>query len=154
MQQLSRTTLLRNERGATLVVSLILLVLISLLGVNSMKNAIVAEKMSAADHQRNITFQASESAANLALDDSNRSFISDAIIAAGPVPKDVDINSADTATTVTFTPVGSSALLGTSIGPNGATGQRVMVTSTATLNADPRASSETVHGIVITVPGT
>ena len=56
-----------NENGATLVVALIMLVLISLIGVSSLKSASVVERMSANDHQKNITFQASESAAEVAL---------------------------------------------------------------------------------------
>lgn len=155
MQQLPRTNLPGNERGATLVVSLILLILISLLGANSMRNATVAEKMSSADHQKNITFRASESAANQSL--STTDIISEAIIAGTPIFKNIDSNSPDTTvanttTDVTYMHVGSGPVLNASIGANGFTGERIMVTSTASLTSDTRSTAETVHGVVLMVP--
>lgn len=143
MQQL--TTLPKKERGATLIVALIMLILLSLIGVTSLKGAAVAEKMSAADHQKSITFQASESAALLALRDQQN--ISQALIAGAPTTVGpLDIGSADTTTVVTFTPVGSGNLIGFSL--NGPTAQRVMVTANARLTADNNVESRTVHGIV------
>lgn len=151
MQQLPRTTLPGHERGATLIVALIMLILISLIGASSLRNASVAEKMSAANHLKNTTFQASESAAALALSDS--SLISEAIISGVPETTTVDVSSSDVSTQVIFTLVGASPVLDATIGENGYSGQRIMVTSTAQLTSDARSTSETVHGVVQMVPG-
>jgi len=78
MQKFPATSLPSNENGATLVVALIMLVLISLIGVSSLRGAAVVEKLSANDHQKNLTFQASESAASIAL--QNDALISEALI--------------------------------------------------------------------------
>lgn len=152
MQPLPQTTLPGKETGATLVVALIMLILISLLGVSSLKNASVAEKMSAADHQRNLTFQASESAAAMAIRNSN--LISQAIIAdttTSATAENIGLASAS----VVLTPVGTSTLLGSSIaiGGNSFSAERIMITSTANLSDDVNSTSETVHGIVQLMPG-
>ncbi len=151
MHQLPRTTLPGNERGATLIVALILLILISLIGATSLRSASVAEKMSAANHLKNITFQASESAAAVAL--SNQALIGNAIVSGVPQTTVIDVSSTDVSTQVVFTSVGSSPLLNASIGENGFSGQRIMVTATAQLTSDARSTSETVHGVVQKVPG-
>lgn len=154
MQQLPTTTLPGSERGATLVVALIMLILISLLGVSSLKNASVAEKMSAADHQKILTFQASESAAALAI--RNSGLISQALIKNSPTSATAQhIGSTVAEAKVVLTPVGSSTLLGSSIavGGNSFSAERIMITSTANINDDKRSTGETVHGIVQLLPG-
>lgn len=153
MQQLPTTTLPGRERGATLIVALIMLILISLLGVSSLKNASVAEKMSAADYQRNITFQASESAATLAIRNSN--FLSRSLIENAPtVANAAEIGPTGATAKIVATPVGRGGLLGASIavGQNSFSTQRFMITATATLAEDDLASGETVHGIALLVP--
>jgi|GEM_PF-6097735 len=125
MQKLPTNTLPGNERGATLIVALILLILISLIGVTSLKSAAVAERMSAAGHMRNITFQASESAATEAI--RNTGLISQTIIADNSISWDGHTAVDNTAAEVVLTPVGASVLLGNSIGAGGLSGQRIMV---------------------------
>ena len=51
----------RSQRGAALIVSLIMLLVLTILGVNSMKTAILEEKMSGNLRDFNLAFQASES---------------------------------------------------------------------------------------------
>lgn len=50
----------RRERGAALIISLILLVLITLVGVASLRNVVLEEKMSANYYDRSLAFQAAE----------------------------------------------------------------------------------------------
>lgn len=52
----------RRERGAALIISLILLVLITLVGVASLRNVVLEEKMSANFYDRSLAFQAAEAA--------------------------------------------------------------------------------------------
>lgn len=51
---------LRHERGAALIISLILLVLITLVGVASLRNVVLEERMSANFYDRSLAFQAAE----------------------------------------------------------------------------------------------
>jgi len=152
MQQLPKTTLPGSQQGATLVVALIMLILISLIGVSSLKSASVVEKMSANDYQKNITFQASESAAEVTLQDTV--LISQALVAQQPVAASNVITGIPNASAdVVFTPAGVGEVFENSLGENGFSGQRIMVTSTGTLTTDSNIRSRTVHGIVRLVPG-
>ncbi|MES9886953.1 MAG: PilX N-terminal domain-containing pilus assembly protein [Candidatus Sedimenticola sp. 6PFRAG1] len=58
----SVTMIKRNEQGAVLLTSLMILLLLTILGINSMSNNIVQERMVSNMHDRNIGFQAAESA--------------------------------------------------------------------------------------------
>ncbi len=146
-----------NERGATLVVALILLVLISLIGVATLKSATLVEKMSSNDYQKSITFQASESAVILTLQDTD--LISEVIRTnTAQTRNNVDVDIDNTVANVVYTPVGFGAIEGASIGENGVSGQRIMITSTGqtdvgTSTAPSTSSTRTVHGIVQLVPG-
>lgn len=144
MQQLYNS-LPGKQGGATLVVALVMLLLLSLLGANSLRNAIYTERMAATGHQKNITFQASESAAVIATA-RNSQIIADAIRTNAPVaPRDVTIQSNHARAEVSAVPLGSGAILGSSLGVVG--GLRVMITSTGELISDPRSQTVTVHGI-------
>ena len=52
--------LLRRERGAALIISMILLVLITLVGVASLRNVLLEEKMAANYYDRSLAFQSAE----------------------------------------------------------------------------------------------
>ena len=54
------TTRNRNQRGATLVVALILLALMTVMGVFAARSAIFQEKSSANDFDRSLAMQAAE----------------------------------------------------------------------------------------------
>ncbi|MDO9294083.1 MAG: PilX N-terminal domain-containing pilus assembly protein [Hydrogenophaga sp.] len=55
-----RLATLRRERGAALIISMILLVLITLVGVASLRNVLLEEKMAANYKDRSLAFQAAE----------------------------------------------------------------------------------------------
>lgn len=55
-------TVVKKQDGAALVVSLIILVVMTLIGVTSMNNSLVQERMASNAQSTNITFQAAESA--------------------------------------------------------------------------------------------
>ena len=133
-----------KQRGATLVVALVMLLLLSLLGANSLRNALNTERMASAGHQKNITFQASESAAAIAANRASK-VVADAIRTNAQASEVIDINSTLAKANVTAVPLGSGAILGSSLG--GVAGLRVMITSTGELIADPRSQTVTVHGI-------
>jgi len=138
----------QDQRGATLIVALILLVLLSLIGVSTLKGASVAEKMSSADYQKNVTFRASESAVDISLQDLD--LISDTIVDGLTHTKPIDVEDPHTEATVAFVSVGSSYVPGASIG--GVSGARIMITSTGSLVSDENTFTRTVHGVVKQVP--
>jgi len=151
MQKFQGPSLPGNENGATLVVALIMLVLISLIGVSSLRSAAVVEKMSANDYQKNLTFQASESAASVALEDET--LISKAMISGIPETTPIATNLPHMEAKVTYKSTGAADTFGSSLGDQGFSGQRIMVTSSSYLSTDPSVQSTTVHGIVRLVPG-
>jgi len=151
MQKFPGTTIPGNEKGATLVVALIMLVLISLIGVSSLKSASVVERMSSNDYQKNITFQASESAAEVALLDTAQ--ISQAMINGVVQDAEITTNIANVSATVTYRTAGTADTFGSSLGAQGFSGQRIMVTSTGQMTTDANMVSRTVHGVVRLVPG-
>lgn len=57
---LIRQATLRRESGAALIVSLILMVLITLVGVASLRNVVLEEKMASNFYDRSLAFQAAE----------------------------------------------------------------------------------------------
>lgn len=150
MQKFPGTTLPSNENGATLVVALIILVLISLIGVSSLRSASVVERMSSNDYQKNLTFQASESAAEVAL--LNTARISEAIVNGTAVDNNVTTNLPGIQSTVTYTAAGTGDTFGSSLGDQGFSAQRLMVTSTGRLT-NTNTQSSTVHGVVRLIPG-
>ena len=145
MHKLSHMNSLPNDqRGATLVVALILLILISLIGVSTLKSASVVEKLSSNDYRKNITFRASESAVDTSL--TTNDLISQVIGQPNPITDTIDINIDDATADVTYSSVGEGPVLGASIASSNAIiGERIMITSAATINGDDNSSTRTMH---------
>jgi len=145
MQQLN-SNLPGNQRGATLIVALIILLLLALLGASSLKNAANAERMSAAGYQKYITFHASENAATIAYGPGGE-VVGNAIAANGSTGEiEIDTGSDTTVTFVEALPLGSGATLNSSLG--GVAGHRVKVTSTARLKDNEKSQTVTEHGVL------
>lgn len=133
-----------QQRGATLVVALLLLLIISMVGVSTMRNASTVEKISSADYQKGITFQASESAVQVSL--NNRNLFSQAIATGTPITTpNVAINSDVANASVIYMSLGSGPVLGDSL--NSVAAERLMITSTSSLAANPNVQTRTVHGL-------
>ncbi len=134
-----------RQSGATLVVALIMLLLLALLGTSSLKTALFTERMAAAGYKKNITFQASESAAAIATGRTSQ-IVADAIRTNSSVaPRTVDIESNQARAAVSAEPLGSGAIFGSSL--DGVTGFRVKITSVGELIDDPESHTVIVHGI-------
>lgn len=54
--------MLRHQQGAALIVALILLLIMSILGISSVRTTVMEEKMAAASYDRSLAFQAAEAA--------------------------------------------------------------------------------------------
>ncbi len=138
-------TSIKNQQGVSLLVSMVILILVSLIGVTALKNASVEEQISSNLYQKNVTFQASESAVeNTILDNS---IISSALTSAAPVEEDVTVNVPNTTADVQYMFLGTAPAIGYTQGVFA--GARIMITSTAE-SGDTR--TRTVHGVVRLVP--
>ncbi|OED36354.1 hypothetical protein AB833_27410 [Chromatiales bacterium (ex Bugula neritina AB1)] len=136
----------KNQQGATLFIALIMLVIISLLGVTALKNASIEEQMSSNLYQKNITFQASESAVESTI--NNASLISQVLTSTTPINQTVSVPIPNATANVTYTSTGVGPSIGNS---QQFGGQRIMITSTGQIAA-VNARTVTIHGIVRTVP--
>lgn len=133
------------QRGVSLLVSMVILILVSLIGVTALKNASVEEQISSNLYQKNLTFQASESAVEQTVLDN--AIISGALTSTGVVTKTVDTDVDHTTANVQYKFLGTAPALGYTQGVFA--GARIMITSTAQ-SGDTR--TRTVHGVVRLVP--
>ncbi len=139
---------IQKQQGTTLFVALIILVVISLIGVTAMKNANIDEQMASNLYQKNLTFQASESAVESTLNDTT--LIQQAISSNAPVTQAVTVPIPNTTATVSYSAVGSGLAVGSSA--NLFSGTRFMITATGEI-PDLNARTVTVHGVVRLAPG-
>lgn len=133
----------KNQQGVSLLVSMVILILISLIGVTSLKNASVEEQMSANLYQKNVTFQASESAVENTI--MNNTIISSSLTSATPVVNTQNVDGTQARVEYMFT--GTAPAVGFTQGVF--SGARIMITSTAE-SGDTR--TRTVHGVVRLIP--
>ena len=139
---------MQKQQGATLFVALIILVIVSLVGVTAMKNANVEEQMASNLYQKNLTFQASESAVESTI--NNTSLIQQALTSTTPIQQNVPVPIPNTTATVSYASAGSGMAVGSSA--NLFSGMRLMITATGSIPA-LNARTVTVHGVVRLAPG-
>ena len=113
-----------------------------------MKNANIDEQMASNLYQKNLTFQASESAVESTIYDST--LIQQAITSNQPVTQAVTVPIPNTTATVSYSAVGSGLAVGSSA--NLFSGTRFMITATGEI-PDLNARTVTVHGVVRLAPG-
>ena len=99
-------------------------------------------------YQKNLTFQASESAVESTINDST--LIQQAITSNTPVTQAVTVPIPNTTATVSYSAVGSGLAVGSSA--NLFSGTRFMITATGEI-PDLNARTVTVHGVVRLAPG-
>ena len=140
---------IQKQQGATLLVAMVILILVSLIGVTALKNASVEEQMAANLYMKNLTFQASESAVESTIND--KALLRDTLTNETPQSKSVDVDIPHTTAHVSYKSNGlSDCTPGNSCGVF--SGARVMITATGQ-STDTSTRTRTVHGVVITVPG-
>jgi len=139
---------MQKQQGATLFVALIILVVVTLVGVTAMKNANVEEQMASNLYQKNLTFQASESAVESTI--NNTALIQQAMTTNAPVVQNVQVPIPNTTATVAYASAGAGMAVGSSA--NLFSGMRLMITATGEIT-DLNARTVTVHGVVRLAPG-
>ena len=124
--------LAHRQSGAVLVISLILLLVLTVIGVTSMRSATLEEKMAANSMNYGVTFHAAESAIENALDDTNS--LVQAILTSGTVAVDLDVGDSSVNSSANVTYLGSGIALGFSLGQNSSafSSYRFDTTGTAT----------------------
>lgn len=107
---------LHQQSGAVLIISLIMLLVMTIIGVTAMRSSTLEEKMAANTMNYNITFHAAESAIENALDDTTS--LVQAIVTNSPVSVDLDVGDSSITSNADVTYLGSGIALGFSLGQN------------------------------------
>jgi type IV pilus assembly protein PilX len=134
------------QSGAVLVISLILLLVLTVIGVTSMRSATLEEKMAANTMNHDATFHAAESAIENALDDTNS--LVQAILTSNTVTVNLDVGDSSVTTDAQVKYLGSGIALGFSLGQNSSafSSYRFDATGTAT-RANTGASVTVSQGV-------
>lgn len=127
----------RTQRGAVLLVSLVFLLLLTLLGVSSMQNATLQEKMASSVMMRNVSFQAAEAA--LRLGEASIQATGFALTKCNSVTRCAPPTESTSATLAAGTN-GTSSVTWISVA-NGFYGIQNLGTTTAPINRPPNCSS-------------
>ena len=143
-----------RQRGAVLVIGLLILLVMTLIGVTAMSTSTMQERMSANGMNANIAFQAAESAVIAAM--SSLATVKSAMGTVGPVNGPTVTYGSGSLTAVgnsQVTYVGDSIPDGTSlgIGTSGLTAHQFTASSTSTVTA-ANARSATNQGWVFIGP--
>lgn len=107
---------LHHQSGAVLIISLIMLLVMTIIGVTAMRSSTLEEKMAANTMNYNITFHAAESAIENALDDTTS--LVQAIVTNSPVSVNLDVGDSSITSNANVTYLGSGIALGFSLGQN------------------------------------
>ena len=97
-KQLETMKLRNNQKGAVLIVSLMLLLVMTLLSIASMSNSVMQEKMAANAQNTNRTFQAAESSIGALVNeirDGSRFRLSNAMTAVNFTAAETSFNTSD-----------------------------------------------------------
>ncbi len=136
----------QKQSGSVLIISLILMLVLTIIGVTAMSSATMEEKMAANTMNYNITFHASESAVENALDDTN--VLVQAITTSAPVDVPIDMGDSSITSNAKITYLGSGIALGFSIGQNASAFSSYRFDATGTASrANVGASVSTSQGV-------
>jgi type IV pilus assembly protein PilX len=121
-----------RQSGAVLIVSLIMLLVLTIIGVTAMRSTTLEEKMAANIMNYNVTFHAAESAIENALDDTNS--LVQAILTENTISVNLDIGDSSITSSADVTYLGSGIAFGFSLGQNSSafSSYRFDATGTAT----------------------
>ena len=142
---------LRKQHGAVLMVSLVMLLLMTILGLTAMSSATMEQKMAANSQDINTTLQASESATRAVLGDL--SVLGAAMTSNTPVTADIKLDSnyslsnQPVQSNASVVYLGSSPLDGFSLGvtSQGFAAHHFEITGTGTMSGNIR--TQTVQGM-------
>jgi len=105
-----------RQGGAVLIVSLMLLLVLTIIGVTSMSSSNMEEKMAANTMNYNITFHASESAVNAALEDTES--LAQSITSSTPITVNINLGDSSVTSAAEISYLGAGIAVGYSLGEN------------------------------------
>ncbi len=148
----NRNDTFHSQKGAVLVVSLVLLLVMTLIGITGMRSANVDEKMAANSMNKNISFQASESAVDGAI--ASVSTLEQAINSGGIVTFSVDMGDTSISASAAIDYLGTGIAPGYSLGENEGSfmNYRYDIIGTGNVTA-ANAQTVTAQGIWRIAPG-
>jgi len=141
-----------KQTGAVLIMSMLMLLVMTLIGITTMNTATLEEKMSANSMNNNISLQASESAVDAALADTNNLVL--ALNSSTPISVTTNLGTSGVTSVASITYIGSTIAPGFSFGNNQGTFSTYQFEAEGT-GAVPaaNATSVTVQGIYRIGPG-
>ena len=122
----------RQQSGAVLFVSLIMLLVLTIIGVTAMRSSTLEEKMAANTMNYGMTFHAAESAIENALDDTNS--LVQAILTSDTITVDLDIGESSITSSADIKYLGSGIAYGYSLGQNSSAFSSYRFDATGTAN--------------------
>jgi len=141
-----------QQRGTVLIMSMLMLLIMTLIGITTMNTATLEEKMSANSMNSNISMQASESAVDAALDDTAN--LVTALHSGAPVNVTVNLGNANVTSVAAIQFIGSTIAPGFSFGNNQGTFSTYQFTATGTGTVPAaNATTVTVQGVYRVGPG-
>ncbi len=141
-----------KQKGAVLIMSMLMLLIMTLIGITTMNTATLEEKMSANSMNNNISLQASESAVDAALADTNNLVL--ALNSSTAVSITTNLGATGVTSVATIKYIGATIAPGFSFGNNQGTFSTYQFEAegTGTIPA-ANAKSITVQGIYRIGPG-
>lgn len=141
-----------KQKGAVLIMSMLMLLVMTLIGITTMNTATLEEKMSANSMNINISLQASESAVDAALADTNNLVL--ALNSTIPVSVTTSLGVSGVTSVATIRFLGSTIAPGFSFGNNQGTFSTYQFEAVGTGSVPAaNATSVTVQGIYRIGPG-
>ncbi len=134
-----------RQSGAALFVALVVIVLVSLLGVSTMKRGSMAEQMGAGHYQSQIALQASESAVESTIGDIGIMQLA-RLASAATASENVNLSVSGVVAQVTYSFLGNRPAYGWSLDSTGQGASRFVITSLATIPSTG-VSTTTQHGV-------
>lgn len=145
-------TMPSQQRGAVLIMSMLMLLVMTLIGITTMNTATLEEKMSANSMNSNISLQASESAVDAALNDTAN--LVAALNSGSAVNVTVNLGTTGVTSVAAISYIGATIAPGFSFGNNQGTFSTYQfeATGTGTVTA-ANATTVTVQGVYRVGPG-
>jgi len=135
-----------HQRGAVLLMSLIIMVVMTVISLSLMGNSTMEERMAANNMNKKLTFHASESASLIAIQDT--AALSDAIVTGTDITKTINTGDSSIDTTVNLHYEGDAIPSGWSMGENEGSFVAYTVKALATgTKTNAHATSTTAQGI-------
>jgi len=142
----------QKQQGAALLVSMIMIFILSLLGLTSMRSSTLETRMAANSIEKDITFQAADSASEIVLDDEQN--LADVICTDVPMETQINnINHGEVIDTVAHVSYGGESIaVGYSL-DSGFSALRFTATGTSTMTETGTSTSITQGVMVLAAKG-